>query len=65
MRVHAAEMHDRDGAPDVIVEQLQRASTISTLIADGGYQGPKLRAPLKEFGVSDLIEIVKKPKDVK
>ena len=65
IRVHAADVQDRDGAPGVIVELLRRAPTVSTLFADGGYQGPKLRGALEELGVSDLIEIVKKPKNVK
>ena len=33
--------------------------------ADGGYQGPKLQATLKELGVSDVIEIMEKPKDAR
>ena len=65
MRVHAADVQDQDGAPDVIVDLLRRAATVSKLFADGGYQGPKLRAALKELGVSNLIEIVKQPKDAK
>ena len=63
MRVQSADVQDRDGAPDVIVDLLRRAPTVSKLFADGGYQGPKLRAALKELGVSDPIEIVEKPKD--
>ena len=45
--------------------RLRRAPTVSKLFADGGYQGPKLRTALKELGVSELIEIVEKPKDAK
>ncbi len=65
LRVHAADVQDRDGAPEVIEELLRRAPTIRKLFADGGYQGPKLRAALEDLGLSELIEIVEKPKHVK
>ena len=64
MRVQAADVQDRDGAPEVIGELLRRAPQVRKLFADGGYQGPKLRAALEEMGISDLIEIVEKPKGV-
>ena len=50
MRVHAADPQDRDGARAVIVEQLRRTPTVSKLFADGGYQGPKLRAAPEGVG---------------
>ena len=49
----------------MIIELLRRAPTVRRLFAEGGYQGPKLRAALEELGVSNLIEIVKNPKGVK
>ena len=65
IRVHSAGIQDRDGAVDVIVELLGKAPEVSRLFADGGYAGPKLRAALDELGVSSLIRIVEKPKEIK
>ena len=65
LRVHAADVQDRDGAPEVIEELLRRAPTVRRLFADGGYQGPQQRAALENPGISELIEIVEKPKHVK
>ena len=65
LRIQTADVQDRDGAPEVIAELLQRAPSVRRLFADGGYQGPKLRASLAEMGFSGLIEIVEKPKGVK
>ena len=64
IRVHAADVQDRDGAPGVIVDLLRRAPTVSTL-RRWRIPGPEAAGALEELGVSDLIEIVKKPKDVK
>ena len=64
LQVHRADIQDRDGAPDVIVELLCKAPQVSKLFADGGYAGPKLRDALSELGVSELIEIVEKPKQI-
>ena len=44
---------------------LEKAPQVAKLWADGGYQGPKLAAKLAELGLEGLLEIVKKPKDVK
>ena len=65
INVHPADVQDRDGAPAVILDLLAVTPTVRTLFADGGYQGPKLRRTLASLGVSDLIEIVEKPRDVK
>ena len=65
LRIQTADTQDRDGAPEVIAELLERAPSVRKLFADGGYQGPKLRQALEEMGLSDLIEIVQKPKGVK
>ena len=65
IHVHTADVQDRDGAPDVILDMLEVAPTVAKLFADGGYQGPKLRAALQELGVSDLVQIVEKPKGAK
>ena len=40
LRVHWADVRDRDGAADVIVELLRKAPEMSRLFADGGYAGP-------------------------
>ena len=53
-----------DGAPDVIVELLCKVPQVSRLFADGGYAGQKLRDAVADPGVSDLIEIVEKPKQI-
>ena len=65
LRVHAADVQDRDGAPAVIRALVRRAPEVRKLWADGGYQGPKLREALREMGACGLIEIVEKPKGVK
>ena len=65
LRIQTADIQDRDGAPEVIAELLERAPSVRKLFSDGAYQGPKLREALEEMGVSGLIEIVEKPKGVK
>ncbi len=60
--VHAASVQDRDGVPAVIMALLEVAVCVERLFADSGYAGPKLQDALKELGVSELIEIVPKPK---
>ena len=65
VEVHAALVQDRGGAPAVIVALLEVAVYVEKLLADSGYAGPKLHDALKELGVSELIEIVPKPKGAK
>ena len=65
IRVHSADIQDRDGAVDVIVELLGKAPEVSMLYADGGNAGPKLRAALEGLEASSLIRIVEKPKEIK
>ena len=60
--VHAASVQDRDGAPAVIRALLKVAVGVERLFADSGYAGPKLQDALHALGVSELIEIVPKPK---
>ena len=38
---------------------------VSKVFADGGYGGPKLRDALARRGLSELVEIVEKPRQVK
>ena len=53
IHVHTADIHDRDGAPEVILDMLEGALTVAKLFADDGYQRPKLRGVLKDRAVSD------------
>ena len=62
VEVHAASVQDRDGAPAVMA-LLEVAVCVKKLFA--AYAGPKLQDALKELGVSELIEIVPKPKGAK
>ena len=61
MTVHEASVQDRDGAPDVIEELMNKAPAVEKLWADGGYQGPKLQARLAEMGLGEALEIIEKP----
>ena len=65
IEVHAASVQDRDGAPAVTAALLEVAASVKKLFADSGYAGAKLQDALKDLGVSELIEIVPKPKGVK
>ena len=49
----------------MIVALLEVAVCVKKLFADSAYAGPKLQDALKELGVSELIEIVPKPKGAK
>ena len=55
-------MMDPKSPSFVILELLARAPTVAKLFADGGYAGPKLAGRSKKLGLSDLLEIVVKPK---
>jgi len=60
MKVHPADMRDRDGAPDVI----EAAPTPARFVADGGRSGPKPQTRLRQAGLSGhLTEVVDKPRD--
>ena len=63
MEVHKASIQDRDGAILVIEELNLEHPLVATLFADGGYSGAKLRNALEERGMTNLLEIVRKPKD--
>ena len=41
--VHAADIQDRDGAPDVLASIRYRFPWLGQVFADGGYAGDKLR----------------------
>ena len=55
IKVHAADVQDRGGAPAVIVGMLEKALEVTKLRADG-YQGPKLVSKLEELGLGGLLE---------
>ena len=61
--VHGADVQNRDGAPLVILEMLEKAPRVEKPFADGGYAGPKLEGVLADPEVSELMEIVEKPKE--
>lgn len=63
--VHAASVQDRDGAPAVIMALLEVTVCVKKLFADSGYGGAKLQEVLNDLGVSELIEIIPKPKGAK
>jgi len=57
--IHAADIQDRDGAPDVLRAIRHRFPWLRHVFADGGYAGDKLRAALN--GTGDwAIEIIKR-----
>ena len=57
--IHAADIQDRDGAPEVLKAIRHRFPWLRHVFADGGYAGPKLRAALKGKG-DWTIEVVKR-----
>ena len=57
--VHAADVQDRDGAPDVLASIRYRFPWLRHVFADGGYAGDKLRAALTKIGTW-VIEIIKR-----
>ena len=71
LRDRARRLSGRSVHPTVAVidsqsmKLLRKAPEVSKVFADGGYGGPKLRAALAQRGLSELVEIVEKPKQVK
>ena len=57
--IHAADIQDRDGAPDVLASIRYRFPWLRHVFADGGYAGDKLRAALAKIGKWTL-EIIKR-----
>jgi transposase len=55
--VHAADVQDRDGAPDVPASIRYRFLWLRHIIADGGYAGDKLRTALLKIGKWTLQNI--------
>jgi putative transposase len=48
--VHAADVQDRDGAPDFLKSIRHRYPWLRHVFADGGYAGNKLGSALSEHG---------------
>ena len=57
--IHTADIQDRDGAPLLLAEVVNRFPWLRHLFADGGYAGDKLRDALRGIG-KWTIEIVKR-----
>jgi putative transposase len=57
--IHAADIQDRDGAPDVLKAIRYRFPWMRHVFADGGYAGDKLRSALSRHG-DWTIEIIKR-----
>jgi Transposase DDE domain. len=58
--VHAADIQDRDGAALVLDKRTRRSFPfIECIFADGGYQGPRVRAAAAKTGTWK-IEIIKR-----
>lgn len=57
--IHAADIQDRDGAPDVLAAIRARWPWLRHVFADGGYAGDKLKAALADKG-RWTIEIIKR-----
>ena len=63
-QVHAADIQDRDGAPDLLASIRHLFPWLRHVFADGGYAGEKLKTALAGFG-SWTIEIVKRSDQAK
>ena len=59
LRVHGANIQDRDGAPDVFCRLKREAPKLRHVFADAGYAGPKLRDALIGIG-RWVIQIVRR-----
>lgn len=57
--IHAADIQDRDGAPDVLKAIRYRFPWLRHVFADGGYAGDKLRSALAGHG-DWTLEIIKR-----
>ncbi len=54
--VHAADIQDRDGAPDLVQTIRYRFPWLRHIVADGGYAGEKLRAAIKGKWTVEIIK---------
>ena len=63
--VHPADIQDRDGGPLVLQELRALFPFITKIVADGGYQGPKMAAAVAAICHEWKIEIVNRPESGK
>jgi transposase len=59
LRVHTADIHDRDGAAEVLTSIRALYPWLRHVLADGGYAGDKLRDAIATLG-HWTIEIIKR-----
>jgi transposase len=59
LRVHGADVQDRDGAPAVLKSIRHGFPWLRHVFADGAYGGPKLRGALEKIG-DWTVEIIKR-----
>jgi transposase len=59
VRVHAADIQDRDGAPDLLASIRSLYPWLRHIFADGGYAGDKLRDAMAALG-QWTFEIIKR-----
>ena len=58
--VHAADVQDRDGGVLLMATLFNFYPFLTTLYADGGYQGPKFQTGLRDVAHGINVEIVKR-----
>ena len=58
--VHAADIQDRDGGVLLMATLFNFYPFLTTLYADGGYQGPKFQTGLRDVARGINVEIVKR-----
>jgi transposase len=63
--VHPADIQDRDGGILLLATLFGRYPFLTTLFADGGYQGRQFQQALADILPSLVPEIVKRPQHVK
>ena len=63
-QVHAADIQDRDGAPELLTSGRSSFPWLHHVFADGAYAGPKLQAALDDKGPW-RIEVVKRSDTVR
>jgi len=63
--IHPADVQDRDGAVDLILQVVASSPAMTKIWADGGYRGPKRASKLHELAIRPDLSIVLKPKDGK
>jgi len=61
VQARTADIRDRDGAPDVILDMLEKAPKVRRVWADSGHGGERLRETLAGTGVPDAPGIVRGP----